>query len=155
MHGGNFGWVKKIAVLLKSHMNMEHNEIHKLVAHHRMVYQLHSIIRHAAVHSHAMIHRLFKVMKHHGFNMKNSKVMHAYNALIRGSKKNFKSLHTIKHSYKTVTHHSKSFKSFHHSVYHHTKTIQKHFSFSSTGMASRTVKWMLKKWSAKHTYKVL
>jgi hypothetical protein len=141
MHGGNFGWVKKISTLLKSHMNMEHNEIHSLVAHHRMVYQLHSIIRHAATHSHAMIHKLFRVMKAHGINMKNRSVRKTFNAMIRGAKGN---LRTIKHIHVTKSHTSHSSSTTHHK-----------FSFRSSSSTKRTVKYMTKHFSTKKSEKIL
>merc|ERR1711990_281356 len=56
MHGGHYGWVGKISAILKSYMKMNKNQMHSIVQHHRLVYQLHSIIRHAATHSHRMIH---------------------------------------------------------------------------------------------------
>ena len=48
-------------------MKMQMNEMHSIVSHHRLVYQLHTIIRHAASKHHRMIHRLFRIMKRKGF----------------------------------------------------------------------------------------
>ena len=52
MRGGSFGWVAQITALLKTHLKMEVTQMQTLVAHHRLVYKLHSIIRHAAMRSH-------------------------------------------------------------------------------------------------------
>jgi len=51
MHGGNYKWVGSITALLNSHMKMEENRMHSLIEHHRLVYKLHSIIRHASTKS--------------------------------------------------------------------------------------------------------
>ena len=86
MHGGHYGWVAKITALLKSSMKMTKNQMHSIVSHHRLVYQLHSIIRHAATHSHRMIHKLFHVMKRHGFTHSHH-VVRTFHKLITTSRK--------------------------------------------------------------------
>ena len=54
MHGKNFGWVDNIEKLLHHNMvfALKTPWIKKHIAHHKMVYKLHSIIRHAAVSHH-------------------------------------------------------------------------------------------------------
>merc|ERR1712146_158816 len=110
MHGGKYGWVSKITALLKSSMKMTKNQMHSIVAHHRLVYQLHSIIRHAAVHSHKMIHRLYHVMKKHGFAHSHH-IVRTFHRLIKTHRKIIRKVRHVKHTITThtvVRHHHKS-----------------------------------------------
>lgn len=69
MHGKNFGWVDGIETLLKKNMvfALKTPWIVKHIHHHKMIYKMHSMIRHAAIKNHKMIHKMYHVMKSHGF----------------------------------------------------------------------------------------
>jgi hypothetical protein len=146
MRGGSFGWVAQITTLLKTHLKMEVNQMHTLVAHHRLVYKLHSIIRHAAMTSHRQIHKLYSVMNRHGF-------MHK--GLLRSRRTMITTHHhimrKIRHVFRThrvhtsVTRHTT--RTFHSST--------KHYSFRSSHSTSRSVRVMLSKHSTFTASKML
>merc|ERR1712147_549313 len=146
MRGGSFGWVAQITTLLKTHLKMEVNQMHSLVAHHRLVYKLHSIIRHAAMRSHRQIHKLYAVMHKHGF-------MHK--GLLRSRRTMITTHHhimrKIRHVFRTHRVHT--------SVVRHTTrtfhTSTKHYSFRSSHSTSRSVRILLKKHSIKTAHKML
>jgi hypothetical protein len=126
MHGGHYGWVGKISMILKSYMKMNKNQMHSIVQHHRLVYQLHSIIRHAATHSHRMIHKLYHVMSRHGF-AHHSSVVKTFHKMMR---RHVRIIRKIRHTKKV--HHTRTVTRHHRKVVitrsHHSKTTTKHVS---------------------------
>merc|ERR1711937_30824 len=144
MRGGSFGWVAQITALLKTHLKMEVTQMQTLVAHHRLVYKLHSIIRHAAMRSHRQIHKLYAVMHKHGF-------MHK--GLLRSRRTMITTHHhimrKIRHVFRTHRVHT--------SVVRHTHTVVRHssYSFRSSHSTSKSVRIMLSKHSVHTTKKML
>lgn len=134
MHGGHYGWVGKISTILKSYMKMNKNQMHSIVQHHRLVYQLHSIIRHAATHSHRMIHKLFHVMKNHGF-AHHSSVVKTFHKMMR---RHVRIVRKIKHT-RRVRHTRTVVRS--HKV---TKIIKRSYHFKSSKTTKSVVKKLLK-----------
>merc|ERR1711988_1684289 len=146
MRGGIFGWVAQITALLKTHLKMEVTQMQTLVAHHRLVYKLHSIIRHAAMRSHRQIHKLYAVMHKHGF-------MHK--GLLRSRRTMITTHHhimrKIRHVFRTHRVHT--------SVVRHTTrtfhTSTRRISFKSSHSTSRSVRILLSKHSVHTTKKML
>lgn len=69
MHGDKCGWGSKIPTIVNASLKNKIRQIDSLVSDHggpRLEYQLHSAIRHAALHDHKMDPRLLRVRKKHG-----------------------------------------------------------------------------------------
>jgi hypothetical protein len=146
MHGGHYGWVGKISAILKGYMKMNKNQMHSIVQHHRLVYQLHSIIRHAATHSHRMIHKLFHVMKRHGF-AHNSHVVKTFHKMM---KRHVRIIRKIRHVKKI--HHTRTVVRSHKVV----RIVKKHYSYKHKSTTKKVVIKLLKAThSRKATVKVL
>jgi hypothetical protein len=144
MNGGSFGWTAQITALLKAHLKMEVNQMHTLVAHHRLVYKLHSIIRNAAMSSHGKIKKLYSVMHRHGFMKAGLSTAHrtmvsTHHHIMRRIRHVFRTRHI--HT-RTVSHTSSS-------------SSSSHYSFRSSHSSSRSVRVMLSKHSTKTATKML
>lgn len=124
MQGGNYGWVKSITTLLRANMKIDQNAMQGIVSQHRMIFKLHSIIRHANMHSHKMIHRLYKTMTNHGFIHHTGvsfNIQRTHNNFVTNHNEILKKIkHVFKHHVSTSSH----------TVTHHTHTSTTHTSHS-------------------------
>jgi len=151
MHGANFKWVSQIEALLKSHINLGQTDMYKLIHHHELVHQLHTIVHHAAVHHHAMIHRMFHVMKRTGFVHRHRHlILRTHRKLVTGAKR---ILHRVNKVFtKTHKHTTTRTVTTHHRVVV-TKTLR--HSFRTSASAHKTLTVMLKKHTRSDAMKAL
>merc|ERR1712147_88812 len=121
-----FGWLSNIKSILTTHMDASLNmsSMYKLIAHQRLVHQLHQVIYSAAGKNNKQIMKMYRVLNAHGFT---GRFFKTHKFMFRGRNKIMRKIRHVFHKYtKTVKHHT-------------TRTVTRHVTRTHHSSSSRKV----------------